>query len=246
MDRVIGTAASTEAAHVGDHLLSPSTEPILDALPEVYNSYMEKDLQSGVSTRNVSIEKPIGSPDVDEVKVRWYALRATFGKERDAYEYINEHSGMAYCPRIKNMKMVKGKRKKVEEAYIPNLLFAYGSIENLKTFVYDNINLPYLRFYEGYREVCGVVQKRPLFIPDKEMEYLKKVCEAEAGGAFIPADKTRVFKAGDMVRVKKGNKFEGIEGRVARYKGQQCVAVIVNGLLTFATAYIPSYQLEKI
>lgn len=246
MDKAIGTAASSEAAKSGDNLHSPCIGFVPDAFPEVGVFQESIDLQRGVSTRNILRRKLTDSPDVDEIVVRWHALRATFGKERDACDYINAHGGQAYCPCIKNVKLVKGKRRKVVEAYIPNLLFAYGSIQYLKSFVYDNANLPYLRFYEGFRDVCGITQKRPLFIPERQMKYLRRICEAEAGGAFIPSDKIPIFKSGDLVRVKAGNKFEGVEGKVARYKGQQCVAVIINGLMTIATAYIPTYQLEKI
>lgn len=246
MNKAIGTAASSEAAQNGEVLFSPGVRLTPGALPEVESLLKGDDLQSGASTGNMFGRRRVASPDVDEVVVRWHVLRATFGKEKEACSYINAHGGQSYCPCIKDVRLVKGRRRKVEESYIPNLLFAYGSIDHLKTFVYDNANLPYLRFYEGFREVCGIVQKRPLFIPDRQMESLRRICDAEAGGAFIPAEKLPVFKAGDLVRVKAGNKFAGVEGKVARYKGQQCVAVIVNGVLTVATAYIPTYQLEKI
>ena len=48
-----------------------------------------------------------------------------------------------------------------------------------------------------------------------------------------------------MVRIVEG-KFAGVTGRVARYHGQQRVAVIIDGLLTIATAYIPSAFLNTI
>lgn len=53
------------------------------------------------------------------------------------------------------------------------------------------------------------------------------------------------FKTGQMVRIVNG-KFTGVVGRVARYQGQQRVAVVIDGLLTVATAYIPSVFLEKL
>ena len=34
--------------------------------------------------------------------------------------------------------------------------------------------------------------------------------------------------------------FKGVEGKVARYHGQQRVAVVIDGLMTVATAYIPN------
>ena len=52
------------------------------------------------------------------------------------------------------------------------------------------------------------------------------------------------FQAGQTVRVIDGV-FKGVVGKVARYHGQQRVAVVIDGLLTVATAYVPSAFLEK-
>jgi hypothetical protein len=35
-------------------------------------------------------------------------------------------------------------------------------------------------------------------------------------------------------------------GRVARYQGQQRVGIVVDGLLTMATAYVPTAFLESV
>lgn len=46
-----------------------------------------------------------------------------------------------------------------------------------------------------------------------------------------------------MVRIIDG-KFKGVVGRVARYQGQQRVGIVIDGLLTIATAYVPTAFLE--
>lgn len=48
-----------------------------------------------------------------------------------------------------------------------------------------------------------------------------------------------------MVRVVEG-KFKGVVGRVVKYKAQQRVGMIIDGLLSIATAYVPNAFLEKI
>ena len=71
------------------------------------------------------------------------------------------------------------------------------------------------------------------------MESLKIICASEAEDIIIvPAD-VHKFKEGQLVRIINGG-FKGVIGKVARYQGQQRVAVIIDGLLTIATAYIPS------
>ena len=42
-----------------------------------------------------------------------------------------------------------------------------------------------------------------------------------------------------MVRIIDG-KFKGVVGRVARYQGQQRVGIVIDGMLTVATAYVPT------
>ena len=60
----------------------------------------------------------------------------------------------------------------------------------------------------------------------------------------VPSEVSK-FETGQYVRII-GGEFQGIEGRVARWHGQQRVAVIIPGLLTMATAYVPSNFLEII
>ena len=47
------------------------------------------------------------------------------------------------------------------------------------------------------------------------------------------------------MRITQG-KFAGVVGRVARYKGQQRVGIVIEGTFTLATAYVPSGAVEVI
>lgn len=48
----------------------------------------------------------------------------------------------AFYPTTEVVKLIKGKRKIITESRLPNIFFAYGTEEQLKSFVYDNVNLP--------------------------------------------------------------------------------------------------------
>lgn len=50
---------------------------------------------------------------------------------------------------------------------------------------------------------------------------------------------------GQMVRITDG-KFKGVVGTVARYKSQQRVGIVIDGLLTVCTAYVPSAFIESV
>ena len=142
-------------------------------------------------------------------------------------------------------KTVNGKRKVVTESRLPNIFFAHGTEEEIKEFVYDNVNLPFLRFYYRHYHDGNHLEKEPLIVPDRQIESLKIICESEAEDILVVPEEVQKFKNGQQVRITEG-KFKGVIGRVARYQGQQRVAVIIDGVLTMATAYLPTAFLEYI
>lgn len=211
-----------------------------NVLPEASSS------KTGVSTQNAHMRTTqITISKKNKEIPHWYALRSTYGREKKAYEYIISQKGIAFYPTIKEIKIVKGKKKPIEMSRLPNILFAYGTEEEIQGFVYDNVNLPYLRFYYSHHHEGSKIIKKPLIVPDNQIESLRIICESESNDIIIVPDEILNFKNGDNVRVVAGN-FVGVTGRVARYHGQQRVAVIIDGLLTIATAYIPSAFLQRV
>lgn len=207
-----------------------------NTLPESRKPAQAETTRRGVSTQYVP------TPNV----AHWYALRTTYGREMRAYDYLTAHDVTAFCPTLRVVKLVRGKRKRVEESRIPNILFAYGKFEDIKAFVYDNVNLPYLRFYYRYfHHPDGSAGKEPVIVPESQMEGLRIICSAEGQDIIVAADVVHKFLKGESVRVKEGT-FAGVTGRVARYQGQQRVGIVINGLLTATTAYIPTAFLEKV
>jgi transcription antitermination factor NusG len=215
----------------------PGAEATLRALPKVRKSANDKDSQTGVSTKN-ALSGTSTSPG-------WYVLRTTYGRERKAHAYILRNKGVSFCPTTRIMKEINGKRKKVEVSLIPNLLFAYGTEKEIQQYVYDNTHLPYLRYY--YHQVLhgSKAIRQPLVIPDADMESFRLICGQEEQDIIVQAAEVTKFKTGQRVRVISGP-FAGVEGRVARFKGQQRVGVVVCDLLTVMTAYVPNGMLEEI
>lgn len=175
----------------------------------------------------------------------WYALRVTYGREKKAYDYLVGKHAEAYYPTVKTVKEVGGKRKTIEESRLPNIFFARGTEEEIKSFVYDNVNLPHLRFYYRHTHEGARLIKEPLIVPDYQIEGLKIICASEADDVIIVPPEIQKFQTGQTVRVVDGV-FKGVIGKVARYHGQQRVAIIIEGLLTIASAYVPSAFLEEI
>lgn len=250
----------------------PCTVLTPDVLPEVQKPVLAENSQTGVSTRNalsgtddktdgetklaLAIPKreggkAIGSTPPKTIKRKpkdiphWYALRVTYGREKKAYDYLVGKHVEAYYPTITTIKIVDGKRKSVEESRLPNIFFARGTEEEIKSFVYDNVNLPHLRFYYRHFHEGTRVVKEPLIVPDYQIESLKIICASEAEDIILVPSDVHKFKKGQTVRIIDGA-FKGVVGKVARYHGQQRVGIIIDGLLTIASAYVPSAFLEEI
>lgn len=241
-----------------------------NALPEAQGTVSAESSQTGVSTRNAllatdgtaSEERKLAcaipsrdgrrgkaptkpKAQKEEDIPHWYALRTTYGREKKAYDYMTAKGITAFYPTTDTVKLIKGKRKVVTESRLPNIFFAYGTEEQLKSFVYDNVNLPFLRFYYRHEHVGSRAIKTPLIVPKYQMESLKIICEAEASDIIASLSSVPNFQTGQMVRVVDGA-FKGVIGRVKRWQGQQRVGVIIGDMATFATAYVPSAFLEKI
>ena len=225
----------------------PCTGLIPDVLPEVQAPVLAENSHTGVTTRSVPLPKELQKARRALRTPHWYALRCTYGREKQAYEHIINNKGTAYYPQRTVTKLINGKRTTVEESYLPNILFAYGTFDEIKTFVYDNVHeaTKPLRFYYRHFHVGSRIVKEPLIVPDNQMESLKIICAAEAEDILLVSDDVHKFEEGQPVRIIDGQ-FKGVVGKVARYHGQQRVGVIIDGLMTIATAYIPRAFLEQI
>ena len=215
-----------------------------NALPEVQSAMSAESSQTGVSTQCTLLATRLKAQKEEDFP-HWYALRTTYGREKKAYDYMTAKGITAFYPTTEVVKLIKGKRKVVTESRLPNIFFAYGTEEQLKSFVYDNVNLPFLRFYYRHEHVGSRAIKTPLIVPKYQMESLKIICEAEASDIIVSLSSVPNFQTGQMVRVVDGA-FKGVIGRVKRWQGQQRVGVIIGDMATFATAYVPSAFLEKI
>ena len=237
-------ATSDVKCTVGDNQTPPSAGLPSNALPEVRTPIKPTNSQTGVSTNNVLSKTSTDTNKDTKETPHWYTLRTTYGREKKAYDYLLSKGVEAFYPTLKSVKLVDSKRITVEESRIPNIFFAYGTEEELKSFVYDNINLPFLRFYYRHFHFDNKVEKEPLIVPDNQIESLRVICNADADDIIVSTDDVPKFQQGQVVRIIDGA-FKGVIGRVARWQGQQRVGIVIDGLLTVATAYIPSAFIEE-
>lgn len=246
--------------HQGEVGNSPCMGVTPDAFPENEMSRSRECLQAGVSTHYAQMKgdsvgvsrdehsQPL-APTVRRQVIQephWFVLRTTYGREKLASDYIMEHGGTVFYPTIRTTKLVDGKRKHLEVSRLPNLFFAHGTEQEIQTFVFDNVNLPFLRFYYKHTHSGSSARREPLIVPDDQIMTFRIICEAEANhDVILLEEEIQKFKTGEKVRVIEGD-FKGAVGVVARYRGQQRVGIVLEGIMTAITAYIPNAFLEKL
>lgn len=217
----------------------PSVGNIPNVLPEVLIPSADKNSNTGESIGCTPDKGESGS-----AQQHWYALRCTYGREKKAYEYFLRQGIKVFYPTITAQKSINGKNVLVEESRIPNLFFAYGNYDTIQEYVFDNVHdeTKHVRFYynkhhDGTRE--------PLIIPDKQIRSLMLLCDTKANDILLEPFVVEKFLKGQRVKIKEGD-FAGVEGVVARFQGQQRVGIVIEGLMTMITAYVPSAFLERI
>ena len=206
----------------------PSVRVTPNTFPEAHSS------QTGVSVRYVP------TPGMS-----WYVLRASYGREDRASDYIVEDGTYVYIAKRYAFKSVNGKQKKVLETLIPNLLFVYTTEDKAKEYIKNTPALSYLTYYYNHFELDDDQKNPPLIVSCKEMEnFIIATCNKSEHLKFVDESQCH-FKGGEIVKITDGN-FKGVKGRVARVSGQQRVIVTLTNVGLVSTAYIPTAFIQVI
>ena len=176
---------------------------------------------------------------------QWYVLRASYGREIKAYDYLLSIGVVAYLPFRQTVRHYGETKKKVREPLLPNILFVYCSMKEAETIIKFTPELYYLNYYYDHLKRRSDGKNPPLIVDYKQMtNFIMLTSTLDEHIRLIDSSRCH-FKSGDRVRVTDGN-FIGVEGQVARVAGQQRVVVMIDGLCTVATAYIPTAFLQQI
>ena len=197
-----------------------------DAFPEAVSS------KTGVSVKYVH----------DPVK-KWYVFRASYGRVAKASDFLIEDGTYIYVAKRYTDKIVDGRRKKVLEELIPNLLFAYTTAEKAEVYVKHVPELSFLSYYYNHFELDENQKNPPLTISCKEMDNFIRATSTQNEHLLFVKPAQCHYRSGDVVKVIDGA-FKGVEGRVARVAGQQRVVLSISQVGLISTAYIPTAFIE--
>lgn len=179
---------------------------------------------------------------------KWYVLRVRYNHDAPAYDALAASGLDVFYANHRVVKLIHGKRRKVEAPLLPGLLFAHAAKADIEDFMFGTSPMSlHVRFYRDrtrLRSDQGL--NPPLTVGDREMDSFIKICQS--GNPYIqiiPDDRQNLIRKGDWVRVTGGD-FKGVEGRTAIVRRQRCVLVDLKGLCCVTTAYIPKFLLEVV
>lgn len=202
------------------------------AIPEATDAYQQNCSQTGVSLDYVH----------DETK-KWYVLRATYGRERKAFDFISKFGTTVFLPTLKEELKKSSEIIIQEKSLIPNIIFVYTTSEDIVRYIRGKSSLSFLRFYYDHTSVNHEGKNNPLTVPVKEMDNFIHALSIEG---TKQVDKSYVnIKTGDIVQVTDGI-CKGVIGRVGRVNRQTGIIVELQGLCCLITAYVPKAFISKI
>lgn len=172
-------------------------------------------------------------------------LRATYSREKHAYNHITSDGTVAYLPMQVTMRTEgNGRKRHTRTPLIPNILFVYSDKEQIEKYVTHTPELSFLRFYYDHTVTDRNGKNPPLTIDHDSMMNFIRATSTENENVMVVEESRCRYKSGDTVIVTAGL-FKGVEGRVARVAGQQRVIIAVKKLCAIATAYVPTAFLRK-
>ena len=201
---------------------------------------------SNVSPKAQSSDTGVSSEYAQKEGYKWFVLRATYNRVKAAITKAKNEGITTYVPMHYVQKMIVGKKKRILQPLLPNILFIYATREQADRLVKKSLDAhsSSIKYYLNRTlppEANG--KNPPLTIPYEAMINFIKATSTDSDHVRIVTSEQCHYKTGDTVRVIEGE-FQGVTGKVARIAGQQRIVVEISGLCLVATAYIPSDFIE--
>lgn len=184
-----------------------------------------------------------GSNPLDDVRLsyssipNWYALRIFYNRIEPLRQTLDVAAIRYFYPHHLVEKCSDGGLDYVQEPIIKSLIFIRSTCESL-----DMIRLKHVGSVSPYFDHRT---RKPLIIPDEQMEPFIKLCDIKDSGLEYLGEDSPQFHKGDRVRVIDGI-FKGYEGHIKRIKHDRRLIVTIEGVAAFATKFIPPAFLEKV
>lgn len=198
----------------------------------------------GVSLENV-LSPTFSIPD----GFQWFVMRASYGQNIKAQEIFTHYGIFSYVPyETTIVKNKSGKNKKVRKPIFTNYLFVLATLNDAKLFTAKSLteySVSYLNFAYDHTHQNVYGRDQVMTIQSGAMQNFIRLAEFDTYKVHsVNPDEVR-FVTDTPVLITQGV-FKGIRGRVARIHNQTTVVVILDGIVSMTTAYIPKAFMEPI
>lgn len=212
--------------------------------PDYVSKVSAENTTDSASDKNTSTAS--STENVEEAV--WFLMRAAYGQEKKAKDYLEAKGIETFLPMQPQTYMCKGKKKHRQVSLIPNFLFVKSTEDEMKKY----IGKEPLEFFHHYYvpnkdlegKAIGIKGLKPLVIPTRQMAYFIKWNSVDDDSKLFVSDDKIPLSKNERVKIVDG-KFAGLEGYVFRIKGQSRVGIVIDGVGTVFTAYVPKIYLEK-
>lgn len=174
---------------------------------------------------------------MNEVGKRWFAMRATYGRNMMAQRTLDAVNIESFIP-MRQRQTKRGHRIKIDMVpTLRDLIFVFAEREVLQS---QKGKIPYLHY------ITHPVEGRntPIEVPTAEMEQFIRLCEN--GGEVKSVAESVDFALGEEVRITQGS-LKGVEGRLVKIRGKRSrrFTIQIDGVCA-AIMDIKAEEIEKI
>lgn len=144
---------------------------------------------------------------------QWFAMRATYKREFVAQNYLTGKGLDVYIPMKREVRVVRGVKKKVTVPAIGSLIFVYAQKEALQEAKFGVEYLQYLTHKVEGRNV-------PIIVPTDQMEQFRNIADDDTIDKTFFAPGELNMAKGTKVRVH-GGPLDGKVGVMLKIKGKR-------------------------
>ena len=176
----------------------------------------------------------------DNADMRWFAMRATYGRNVMAQRLLELHKIESFVPMRKRTVKV-GRRIKTDIVpVVRDLIFVFGEREAVQE---AKGHIPYLHYITRPEEG----KNKPIEVAEKQMRQFIAVCNEMGDEAEVLSGEAMHFEVGERVRITDGA-FKGCEGRLTKIEGKRSkhFIVAVDGVIAVSISGIKADEMEKI
>lgn len=174
----------------------------------------------------------------------WFVLKTIFSREGKVKQLLDDKGITCFIPMQYKIRKKSGKKIKVKEPAIRDLIFVYAQKSIIETFKRE---LSVNHGFEAYflTRKCGLKNVIET-IPEKQMQDFISVCSNMEDDIVYFSPTELELQKGTKVRVI-GGVFDGIEGVLLRVKGKRCKCIVIEiAGLAVASSYVEPDLIEII